>query len=180
MQLTKSFLVLMPIAFTVLTIADRSNRSATAHFDRPHSHQNVRVGFNQQMVYSLGATNRAQQAHYFEQAKFANRLKELNEAGFVIPDNDNYKLKIESGNSAAFIYGIPQQKYGTYKEWSGIRWKDTEEPLYAYVSAIAYLKDSSSFESILCVSKTIGKQKLAKPKIAESNFTCSQDTEEIP
>jgi len=179
MQLYKYFLILLSISFTTLVIFNNSNRTANAQSSRTKDRRQDRVGFNQQMAYSLGAANRAQQAHYFEQAKFAENAEELNQSGFNLPDNDNYKLAIARKSSAAFIYGIPQQKYGTYKEWSGSRWKDAKEPLYAYVSGIAYLEKNGSFQSILCVSKTIGEQELAKPEIVDGKFVCPQDTEEI-
>ena len=181
MLINKYFLLLLPIGLTALTISHKSARLVTAHsFDRAHHSQNIRVGFNPQMVQMLWVANRAQQAYYFEQGRFAENAEELSISGFNLADNDNYKLTIESKNNSAFIDGIPKQDYGTYKEWSGSRWKDAEEPLYSYVSAIAYLKETGSFQSILCVSKTIGKQELAKPEVVDGKFTCSQNTEEIP
>ena len=179
MQFYKYFLILIPVSFTAIAILNKS-RSVTAHSPEIRDRsQDLRVGFNPQMVRSLGAVNRAQQAYYFEQAKFAKNLQELGEVSIALPDNDNYKLNIKSEDSTSFIYGIPQQKYGKYKQWSGSRWENAEEPLYAYVSAIAYFKETGSFQSILCVSKAIGGRELAQPKIVDSKFICPRDTEEI-
>ncbi|MEO1341070.1 MAG: hypothetical protein AAFV28_07985, partial [Cyanobacteria bacterium J06635_13] len=66
-----------------------------------------------------------------------------------------------------------------YKQWSGSSWSDAQEPLYSYVSSITYAKENGIFQSILCVSKTIGEQKLAAPKIISGKLVCPVDTEEI-
>ena len=177
MQLSKYLLVSILISFTALLSLDRLKRSATAHPDRNFQvNKDIRVGYNQQLSYSLGAANRAQQAYYLEQAKFAKNRQELSESGFDLPDSSNYELVIESQDSA-FIYGIPQQDYGTYKEWSGSGWLDAKEPLYSYVSGIAYIAENGTFQSIQCVSKTIGQQKLAEPEIVDGKFICAEDSE---
>lgn len=180
MLINKYSLILLPISLTTLALYNLVDSTATAHSPGTFQHNhNMRVGYNQQTAHILGAANRAQQAYYFEQAKFAEDAEELGQSGFNLPNNDNYKLTIESKDNSAFIYGIPQQDYGTYKEWSGSRWKDMEEPLYSYVSAIAYFEKNGSFQSTLCVSKTIGEQKLARPEIADGKFVCARDTEEL-
>ena len=92
--------------------------------------------------------------------------------------DDRYKLETESKDNTAFIE-IPQQNYGTYKQWNASGWEDAKEPLDSYVNAIAFLPENSSFQSILCVSETIGEQKIAEPKIIDRKFVCSQNTEEL-
>lgn len=144
-----------------------------------------RISFNEKISFDLGAINRAQQAYYFERAEFANNYQEL--GLYQLEDEDNYQLTIHSKDNLAFAYAIPQENYATYKRWSSLSWKDAKEPLYSYVSAIAYSKDKNIFQSILCVSTTIGDEpkaplrdrELEEPKISEGKFVCSPGTEEI-
>jgi len=181
MQLNKYLLVLLSISFTVLTIfINKADRAAIANSpNTPNFGKDIRVGYNPQMVQMLGVANRAQQAHYFERGEFSADLQELSESGLDFSSNDNYNLAIETEDNVVFTYGIAQQEYGTYKGWSGYRWEDMKEPLYSYVSSIAYLENNGSFQSILCVSKTIGEAELAKPEINDGKFACAEDTEQI-
>ena len=136
-----------------------------------------RISFNEKISVNLGAINRAQQAYFFERAEFADNYQEL--GLYQLEDQDNYQLTIHSKDNLAFTYAIPQENYATYKRWSSLSWKDAKEPLYSYVSAIAYAKDKNIFQSILCVSTTIGDRELEEPKISEGKFVCSPGTEEI-
>ena len=135
-----------------------------------------RISFNEKISLNLGAINRAQQAYFFERAEFAKNYQEL---GLYQLEEDNYQLKIHSKDNLAFAYAIPQENYATYKRWSNLSWKDAKEPLYSYVSAIAYSKDKNIFQSILCVSTTVGDRELERPRIREGKFVCSPGTEEI-
>lgn len=135
-----------------------------------------RISFNEKISVDLSAINRAQQAYFFERAEFADNYQQL---GLDRLEEDNYQLTIHSKDNLAFTYAIPQENYATYKRWSSLSWKDAREPLYSYVSAIAYYKDKNIFQSILCVSTTIGDRELEEPKISEGKFVCSPGTEEI-
>ena len=172
----------IPISFIILVILNKFNQSAIAHFPDSLSNNTAkRISFNEQTHNSLRATNRDQQAYFFELGRFADSYDELAKNGFGFPtENSNYQLTTENNDSYAFTYGIPNQKYGTYKEWSGSGWQDVKEPLYSYASSILYSAESGSFQSILCVSKKIGEEKLAAPQIADGKLICPQNTEEIP
>lgn len=146
-----------------------------------HFHPNVeqkRISFNEQVSIQLQVLNRAQQAYFFETGKFASEDHQLGLG--TIQDNDNYQLIIKSNDNLTVTYAIPYQSYGTYKEWSGSSWVDSSEPLYSYVSGTAFFADKNTFQSILCVSKTADKTKLAPPIIINNELVCSLNTEEIP
>ena len=174
-QFKQYFYFLFPVLLINFSISN------TAHIPIDYGRQqDKRISFNERVSYNLGAVNRAQQAYFFELAKFASSYEELAESGFSLSEENNYQFAIESKNDLALIYAVPKENYAVYKEWSGRSWTDAKEPLYSYVSGIAYLKDNNSFQSILCVSKIIGEQELEKPEIIEGQFVCSEGTEEIP
>lgn len=172
---------LIPVLLGLYIYSTNFDRSNIANIPVDYRYgSGQRISFNERVSYNLGAINRAQQAYFFELAKFASSYEELAESGFSLSEENNYQLTIESKNNSAFIYALPKENYALYKEWSGLFWTDAKEPLYSYVSGIAYLEDNNSFQSILCVSRIVGEQKLEKPKIVEGKFICPQDTEEIP
>ena len=173
------FLFLTPTFSTLQITSKNFNQPNIAHFPVNHEREEIkRISFNEQASFSLGTVNRAQQAYFLEMAKFADSHQEL---GLGLPKEDNnYNLTIKSKDGLAFTYALPKKNYATYKEWSGLFWLDAQEPLYSYVSGIAYSKNNNSFQSILCVSTIVGKHKLKEPKIIKGRFICSQGTEEIP
>lgn len=169
-------LLSIPTVSTVSISSEQIEQMQIAQFPfNRETRSNTRVSFNQQITYSLGALLRSQQAHFFELAEFADSYEQLG----VDVSEPEFELVVESKEDIAVIYALPKKDYAVYKEWSGSSWEDTLEPLYSYVSAITYNQKNGIFNSILCVSTTLGKQEIEEPKIIKDQLACPQDTEEL-
>ena len=150
-----------------------------AHFPENHNEADLKsTSLNKEAYFYLGAINRAQQAHFFENRKFGNTNKELGLESVSV--EENFELTISNQGNSAFAYAIPKTDNGTYKDWSGAFWLDETEPLYSYVSGVAFMENDYSFQAILCVSRTVGQQPLQEPQIINGKFAFYPGTEEIP
>ncbi|NEP59112.1 MAG: general secretion pathway protein GspH [Symploca sp. SIO2G7] len=136
----------------------------------------------------IDSMNRAQQAYFLEQDKFADTIPALDLG--IKTQTENYTYSTRLTDKAAFNYGIAfSDKYTYRKKYFGLLSKTIKQPLKSYVGGVFIIpatkvnpnaaSDELTTISILCEATVIGSTQPAEPTYIDNQLTCGEGTIEL-